>query len=263
MDLQLEGKTALVTASTGGIGKAIAEELLKEGASVIIHGSQDASAEKTVNEFQSKYPKVAGIGADLSKPDGCAKLIDSIKEPSDLLINNFGIYEVVDFFDTTDDLWRHYFESNVLTGVALSRHFLKPMLKRDWGRVIFVSSESGLNIPEEMIHYGFTKAAQLSIMRGLAKLTKGTQVTVNALLPGPTLTEGVDQFLTKIAEDKGIDKQELIDDFVKKNRPDSLIRRFARVEEVAHMAAFLCSPLAALTNGSSVKVEGGIVNQIN
>ena len=262
MDLQLEGKTALVTASTGGIGKAIAEELLKEGASVIIHGSRDESAENVVEEFKSKYPHVKGVGADLSKPDGCKKIIDAINEPVDILINNFGIYEVVDFFQTTDELWSSYFESNVLTVVTLSRHFLKPMLDRNWGRVIFISSESGLNIPEDMIHYGFTKTAQLSIMRGLAKLTKGSKVTVNALLPGPTLTEGVEEFIEKIAREKKIDKQEIIDDFVKENRPSSLTQRFAQVDEVAHMAAFLCSPLASLTNGSAVKVEGGIVDQI-
>ena len=260
MDLQLEGKTALVTASTGGIGKAIAEELLNEGARVIVHGSRDASAEKVVEEFKQKYSHVSGVGADLSKPDGCKQLIASIDEPVDILINNFGIYEVVDFFETTDELWRNYFECNVLTGVTLSRHFLKPMLERNWGRILFISSESGINIPEDMIHYGFTKTAQLSIMRGLAKLTQGTHVTINALLPGPTLTEGVDAFIEKIAQEKGIEKKDLIDGFVKEQRPSSLTQRFAEVQEVAHMAAFLSSPLAALTNGSSVKVEGGIVN---
>lgn len=262
MDLHLEGKTALVTASTGGIGKAIAEELLKEGARVIVHGSSETSAEKVVKEFKSDYSKVTGIGADLSKPEGCKAIMETIDEPVDILVNNFGIYEVVDFFKTSDELWKHYFDCNVLTGVTLSRHFLKPMLEKNWGRILFISSESGLNIPEDMIHYGFTKTAQLSVMRGLAKLTRGSKVTVNALLPGPTMTEGVSAFIEKIAHKKDMEKQKVIDGFVKENRPSSLTQRFAEVEEVAHMAAFLCSPLAALTNGSSVKVEGGIVDQI-
>ena len=263
MDLQLKGKRALITASTGGIGKAIAEELLKEGVFVYIHGSRDASVKKTLNELQKISSNLTGVAADLKQENGCQQLIEEIKEPIDILINNFGIYETVDFFESTDELWREYFECNVLSGVRLSRHFLKPMLDRNWGRVVFVSSESGLNIPEDMIHYGFSKTAQLAIMRGLAKLTKGTNVTVNAILPGPTFTEGVEIFIEKIAKEKGTTTKDLKENLIKDLRPSSLIQRFAEVEEVAHMAAFISSPLASLTNGSAVKVEGGIVNQIS
>lgn len=263
MDLKLKGKRALVTASTGGIGKAIAKELLKEGAFVYIHGSRDSSVEKTVEELKKISPDLKGISANLKEDSGCSRLIESIKEPLDILVNNFGIYETVDFFESSDELWREYFECNVLSGVRLSRHFLKPMLERNWGRIIFISSESGLNIPEDMIHYGFSKTAQLAIMRGLAKLTKGTHVTVNAILPGPTYTEGVEEFMKKIAKDQGKTLEDLKENLVKEHRPTSLVQRFGEVEEVAHMTTFICSPLASLTNGSAVKVEGGIVNQIS
>ena len=253
MDLKLKGKRALITASSGGIGKGLAEALLKEGAEVIINGSKEETTQKAVKELKKIYKNVSGVAADLSQAKGCSTLIHSIKEPIDILINNFGIYETCDFFEITDEIWLNFFESNVLSGVRLSQHYLKPMLKNNWGRILFVSSESGLNIPQDMIHYGVTKTAQLSLMRGLAKLTKGTDVTVNAILPGPTLTEGVETFLKNVPDKNN---------FLKENRSGSLIQRFAEVSEVASMAAFLCSPLAPLTNGSAVKVEGGIVDQL-
>lgn len=263
MDLKLKGKRALVTASTGGIGKAIAKKLLEEGAFVYIHGSRESSVEKALNDLRDFSSNISGIAANLKENNGCETLIKGVDQPLDILVNNFGIYETVDFFETTDELWQEYFESNVQSGVRLSRHFLKPMLERNWGRVLFISSESGLNIPEDMIHYGFSKTAQLSIMRGLAKLTKGTNVTVNAILPGPTYTSGVEEFMKNIAKDLNIPFEELKKSFVKEHRPSSLLQRFAEEEEVANMTTFICSPLASLTNGSSIKVEGGIINQIN
>lgn len=263
MDLKLKGKRALVTASTGGIGKAIASRLLDEGAFVYIHGSRESSVDHTLDDFKEFSSSISGIAANLKERSGCETLINGIDQPLDILVNNFGIYETVDFFETTDELWQEYFESNVQSGVRLSRHFLKPMLERNWGRIVFISSESGLNIPEDMIHYGFSKTAQLSIMRGLAKLTKGTNVTVNAILPGPTYTSGVEEYMKNMADDLGTSFEELKKNLVKEHRPSSLIQRFGEVEEVANMTAFICSPLASLTNGSSVKVEGGIVNQIN
>ncbi len=262
MDLKLKGKRALITASTGGIGRALAETLLEEGASVIIHGSREETTKEALKELKKKYRDVTAVAADLSDAAGCNKLIKEVTEQVDILINNFGIYEFMDFFEISDNDWTNFFEANVLSGVRLSRHFLKPMLKNNWGRILFVSSESGLNIPEDMIQYGMTKTAQLSLMRGLAKLTQGTAVTVNSLLPGPTLTEGVQEFLDKLADKKGVCSTELKKNFVKENRPTSLLQRFAETQEVASMAAFLCSPLSCLTNGSAVKVEGGIVDQI-
>lgn len=263
MQFKLKDKTALVTASTGGIGRAIAEALLKEGAHVIINGRSAQSVNRALKELKTKYPNVSGVAADLKDQKGANKLIKGVKQPVDILINNFGMYEVKDFFSISDDMWLEFFEANVMSGIRLARHYLKPMLKRNWGRVLFISSESGLNIPEDMIQYGVTKTAQLSVMRGLAKLTKGTHVTVNALLPGPTLTEGVEVFLKELAKKQGITLEAMEHQMFKKNRPTSLIQRFAKPEEVAPMAVYLSSPLSALTNGSAVKVEGGILDQIN
>ncbi|GAB4227094.1 MAG: SDR family oxidoreductase [Chlamydiales bacterium] len=262
MDLNLNDKRALVTASTAGIGRAIAEELLREGAHVTVNGRTEESVARAIKELSEKYPSVKGITADLGRASGCQYLISEIKEPIDILINNYGTYELVDFFDSTDDEWLEIYENNVLSGVRLSRYYLPRMLHKGWGRILFISSESGLNIPKEMIHYGVTKTAQLAVMRGLAKLTKGTDITVNALLPGPTKTRGVMEFMQQIANREGISMEEVEKNFVKEHRPSSLNQRFANSEEVAHMAVFLCSPMSSATNGSSVKVEGGIVDQI-
>lgn len=262
MDLQLKDKIALVTASTAGIGRALAEGLLKEGVHVIINGRSEGSVDKALQDLKPKYQNVEGVAAELGNAEECQHLIDQIKKPIDILINNFGIYEAGDFFETNDALWQNYYECNVMSGVRLSRHFLKPMLEKNWGRIIFVSSESGLNIPKDMIHYGMTKTAILAIMRGLAKLTKGTEVTVNAIVPGPTKSKGAMQFIGQMAEKHGISQQEMEKKFLKENYPTSLIGRFVETEEIAPMAVSLCSPLSIATNGSAVKVDGGVVDQI-
>jgi NAD(P)-dependent dehydrogenase (short-subunit alcohol dehydrogenase family) len=262
MDLQLHDKTALVTASTGGIGRALAESLLREGAHVIINGRSQETVDAALKELKKISEKVDGAVADLGSSTGCRELIDQVKRSVDILINNFGIYETVDFFDTDDTLWTKFFESNVMSGVRLSRYYMKPMLEKNWGRILFVSSESGLNIPEEMIHYGMTKTAQLAVMRGLAKLTKGTRVTVNAILPGPTRTEGVKHFLKTMADQRNVSQEEVETLVINELRPTSLIQRLADCEEVAPLTTLLCSPLSSATNGSAVKVEGGIVDQL-
>lgn len=265
MDLQLGGKTALVTGSSAGIGYAIAELLLKEGATVYVNGRTQKRVDEALAKLKSAVKdavgKVHGIAADLGSAEGVAALAKTLPDV-DILVNNVGIYEPKPFDEITDDDWTHIFDVNVMSGIRLSRQYLSGMLKRNWGRIIFISSESGVNIPKEMIHYGVTKTAQLAIARGLAETTSGTNVTVNSVLPGPTASEGVGEFVENMAKQGKTDKQSVEKEFFETVRPSSLIKRFASVDEVANMVAFIASPLSSATNGAALRVEGGIVRSI-
>lgn len=260
MDLQLAGKTALVTGSTAGIGLAIAERLAAEGAEVIIAGrSQEKLA--TASALVAKSGRVHAILADPSTAQGAEKLIAAVPEV-DILVNNLGIYEAKPFTEITDADWHHFFEVNVMSGVRLSRHYFPGMLARNSGRIIFIASESALMIPGEMVHYGMTKTAQLAVARGLAEQTRGTGVTVNSVLPGPTRSEGIVGFISSVVDNKHAAEEERIAEFFRRFRPSSLIQRLIEAEEVAAMVAFLASPLAAVTNGAAIRVEGGLVPTI-
>lgn len=265
MDLQLQDKTAFVSGSTAGIGRAIAEKLIEEGASVIINGRDEHGVSQAVEEIQNWIPDadIHGLAADLSDQAGCDKVIQKLPEV-DILINNVGIFEAVDFAEIPDDRWQTLFNVNVMSGVRLSRYYLPKMMESGWGRIQFISSESGINIPTEMIHYGMTKSAQLAISRGLAKLTKGSEndVTVNAILPGPTLSRGVRDFISQMANNENMTDEEVRELFFEQARPGSLIQQFAQPAEVADTAVFYCSPRASLTNGAAIRVEGGIVDTI-
>lgn len=263
MDLQLKNKTAFVSGSTAGIGFAIAQSLLKEGANVIINGRTPDGVNAAIKELESlvEGAKVSGIAADFSKSDDVKSLIDSLPD-LDILINNAGIFEPKSFEDIPDEDWFRFFEVNVMSGIRLSRHFFPKMLKKNWGRIIFISSESAVFIPEEMIHYGMTKTAQLAISRGLAELTKGTKVTVNSILPGPTKSKGVGGFIEDLAKSGNLSVAEVEADFFKNMRPTSLLKRFLDVEEIANAVTFYVSPLASGTNGASIRVEGGLIRSI-
>jgi NAD(P)-dependent dehydrogenase (short-subunit alcohol dehydrogenase family) len=263
MDLQLIGKTALVTGSTAGIGFAIASALAQEGASVVVNGRTGARVNDAVRKIESTKPvgAVTGIAADLGSAAGVEALTAKLPR-TDILVNNLGIFEPKPFAEIADADWMRFFEVNVLSGVRLSRHYLGEMLAKNWGRIIFISSESGVNIPAEMIHYGVTKTAQIALARGIAESTAGTGVTVNSVLPGPTRSEGVLGFVDGMAKQQGITVAEVEKQFFEKLRPSSLIRRFAEPREVASMVVYLCSPLAAATTGAAVRVEGGVVRSI-
>jgi NAD(P)-dependent dehydrogenase (short-subunit alcohol dehydrogenase family) len=257
MNLQLEGKKALVTGSTAGIGLAIAAALAKEGAVVIVNGRTQERVDKAIQASGAAH----GIAADLGTEAGAAATITRFPTV-DILVNNLGIFEPKPFDEIPDSDWRRFFEVNVLSGVRLSRHYIGPMREKNWGRIVFISSESALQIPTEMIHYGMTKAAQLAVSRGLAETTRGTAVTVNAVLPGPTASEGVGAFVEKLAAGMGVDRHAVEQDFFKKSRPSSLLQRFATPEEVAVVVAFVCSPLASAINGAAVRAEGGVIQSI-
>ena len=257
MDLQLKGKTALVTGSTAGIGLAIAQALAKEGASVIVNGRTEERVRAAIETSGAAH----GIAADLGTEAGARKLIAEFGHV-DILVNNLGIFEPKPFAEITDDDWRRFFEINVLSGVRLSRHYIEGMKRENWGRIVFISSESALQIPPEMIHYGMTKTAQLAISRGLAETTAGTAVTVNAVLPGPTASEGVTEFVQQLAKGQGTDVAVVEREFFRDVRPSSLIKRFATPAEVAVLVAFVCSPLAAAINGAALRVDGGVVRSI-
>jgi NAD(P)-dependent dehydrogenase (short-subunit alcohol dehydrogenase family) len=263
MKIDLSGKTALVTGSTSGIGHAIAKGLAAAGASVVVNGRTQAKVDAAVAALAKAEPDsmVRGIAADVSTAAGCKALVAALPDV-DILINNAGIFEPKDFFDIPDEDWTRFFEVNVMSGVRLSRAYLKGMLKRNWGRVIFISSESALNIPKEMIHYGLTKTAQLAVSRGLAEMTRGTAVTVNSVLPGPTMSEGVETFVKDLAKQNGQSVEEAASQFVKQFRPTSLLQRFASVEEIANMVVYVSSKQASATNGAALRAEGGIVQTI-
>ncbi len=263
MDLQLKNKKTLVTGSTAGIGLAIAKSLLREGASVIINGRSVNRINEAILEIKKEIPgcDVKGIAADFSnimQVDALVKEAGNI----DILINNVGIFEPKQFFEIPDADWFKFFEVNVMSGVRLSKAFMPHMLQQNWGRIIFISSESGVLTPEEMIHYGTTKTAQLAVSRGLAELTKGTAVTVNAVLPGPTWSEGAAGFVENLAASLNQPVKEVEASFFKRDRPTSLLQRFADVAEVANMVTYLVSPLASATNGAAIRVDGGVVKHI-
>jgi NAD(P)-dependent dehydrogenase (short-subunit alcohol dehydrogenase family) len=263
MDLQLQNKTALVTGSTAGIGFAIAKMLAQEGATVAVNGRTTERVMSAINTIKSDFPgaKLIPMAADLTSRDGMAAVIKALPEIN-ILVNNLGIYEVKSFFDITDDEWRRIFDINVMSGVRLSRHYLKHMLDKNWGRVLFISSESGIQIPAEMIHYGVTKTAQISLARGLAELTVNSNVTVNSVLPGPTRSEGVEHFITSVAKEKNITEEQLEKEFFSTMRPSSLLKRFATLEEVAALVVYLCGPLSSATNGAALRVDGGVIRAI-
>ncbi|MEH2264190.1 SDR family NAD(P)-dependent oxidoreductase [Nostoc sp.] len=263
MDLKLHGKSALVSGSTAGIGLAIAQGLAQEGASVIVNGRSEERVAQAIAKIQQSTPdaKLTGVVADAGTASGIEQLLQKVPHV-DILINNVGIYEPKTFFDITDDDWLKIFEVNVLSGVRLSRGYLQKQLEQNWGRIIFISSESGIQIPVEMIHYGTTKTAQLAIARGLAEMTVGTEVTVNSVLPGPTRSEGVEEFITNLAQERGISPDRVEAEFFENVRPSSLIKRFATNEEVAAIVVYLSSPVASATNGAALRVDGGVIRSI-
>jgi len=263
MKIDLSGKTALVTGSTSGIGHAVATRLAAAGANVVVNGRAQAKVDASVAKLAAEIStsKVRGIAADVSTAAGCKTLTDALPEV-DILINNAGIFEPKGFFKIPDEDWSRFFDVNVMSGVRLSRAYMPGMLKRNWGRIVFISSESALNIPVEMIHYGMTKTAQLAVSRGLAKLTRGTAVTVNSVLPGPTMSEGVEIMLKEVARQSGQSVEEAGANFVREHRPSSLLQRFASPEEIANMVLYVASKEASATNGAALRAEGGIVNTI-
>lgn len=263
MDLGLKGKRALVTGSTAGIGYATAELLAREGAHVILNGRTAARVEAAVQKLKASAPgaTVSGVAADAGTAAGCAALLAAQPEV-DVLVNNMGIFEPKAFEQIPDEDWLRFFEVNVLSGVRLARGYLPGMRARNWGRIVFVSSESGIQIPTEMIHYGMTKTAQLAVARGLAETLAGTNVTVNSVLPGPTASEGVSTFVADLAKAQSTDVATVERDFFKQARPSSLIQRFATPEEVASLIAYVCSTAASATTGSALRVDGGVVRAI-
>ena len=263
MDLQLQNKSALVTGSTAGIGFSIAQKLSLEDVKVFINGRTEERVHQAMEQIKQTNPqaKLYAAIADVSTAEGVKRLIQEVPEV-DILINNAGIYEVKPFVEITDEDWFHMFEVNVMSGVRLSRHYLNSMIKNNWGRIIFISSESGLQIPGEMIHYGMSKTAQLAVARGIAETLVGTNITVNSVLPGPTRSEGVNQFIDNLGKSQQKSAEQIEKEFFATVRPSSLIKRFATSDEVANMVAYLSSPLAAATHGTSVRVDGGVVRTI-
>jgi len=258
MDLNLTDKAALISGSTKGIGFAIATSLVREGARVIVNGRSKKSVTDAQNQILREVPKakIESFAGDLSTAEDTSALLKLF--PSvDILVNNLGIFEPKPFSEISDEDWRRFFEVNVLSGVRLSRAYLAGMKQRNWGRIVFISSESGIQIPVEMIHYGMTKTAQLAVSRGLAETCAGTGVTVNAVLPGPTRSAGVDDFVKKLSGGKPFEEFEK--EFFKTIRPSSLLKRFATTEEVANLVTYVCSELSSATNGAALRVDGGVV----
>ena len=258
MDLQIFGKLALVSGSTKGIGLAIATGLAREGATVVVNGRTAKSVDAALAKIRAELPaaKLEGFAGDLSDAAVTATLVARFPAV-DILVNNLGIFEPKPFDQIPDEDWRRFFEVNVLSGVRLSRAYLPGMKAKNWGRVVFISSESAVQIPVEMIHYGMTKTAQLAVSRGLAETCSGTGVTVNSVLPGPTRSDGVDEFVRQIGGGKPFDEFEK--EFFTSIRPSSLLKRFATTEEVANLVVYVCSPLASATNGAALRVDGGVL----
>ncbi|MCP3103370.1 SDR family oxidoreductase [Myxococcus sp. K15C18031901] len=263
MDLDLKGRVALVSGSTAGIGLAIVEALARDGAEVIVNGRTQARVDAAVAEVRRKLPdaRLRGVAADLGTAEGVKQIVALVPHV-DILVNNLGIFEPKMFEEIPDEDWLRLFDVNVMSGVRLSRHYLKGMKQKDWGRIVFISSESALQIPVEMIHYGVTKTAQIALARGIAEGLQGTNITVNSILPGPTRSEGVEVFLADLARQRGVDVDTVEREFFKNARPSSLIQRFARTEEVGDLVAFVCSPRASGINGSALRVDGGVVRAI-
>lgn len=263
MDLELKDKTALVTGSTGGIGWAIAKALAQEGAHVYVNGRSAERVKVAIAKLKQEGVSGELLPApfDVSTKEGAAALLKQIPA-LDILVNNVGIYEVKPFGEISDEDWERIFNVNVLSGIRLSRAYFPKMIAQNWGRILFISSESGVNTPAEMIHYGTTKTAQLAVARGLAEMTVGTNVTVNSILPGPTYSEGVKQFVKDVAASRGIEPKMVEEEFFKNVRPSSLIKRFATSDEVGALVAFVSSPRAAAINGTSLRVDGGVIRSI-
>jgi len=263
VDLGLEGKRALVTGSTAGIGLATARLLAAEGAAVVVNGRTESRVGQAVDEIRSQVAgaRVSGVAADLGNAEGCHRVFERVREV-DILVNNVGIFEPRPFEEIDDSDWQRFFEVNVMSGVRMSRYYLPGMRARDWGRIVFVSSESALQIPGEMIHYGMTKTAQIAVARGIAETTAGSGITVNSVLPGPTASEGVETFVRQMAAARGTDFKTMEREFFATARPSSLLKRFATPQEVASMIVYVCSARAAATNGAALRVDGGVVRAI-
>jgi NAD(P)-dependent dehydrogenase (short-subunit alcohol dehydrogenase family) len=263
MNIDLSGKVALVTASTGGIGYAIAKGLAASGAEVMINGRSERSVSAAIARLQNEVPgaKLRPAIADLSSAEGVNQLVQAVNGV-DILVNNAGIYGPQDFYETDDATWENYWQTNVMSGVRLSRALLPAMVQNGWGRVVFISSESARNIPADMIHYGVTKTAQLSLARGLAKFVAGSGVTVNSVLPGPTISDGFAEMMKDEVAKTGKSLEQLAKEFVMANRPGSVIQRAATVEEVANMVVYVCSTQASATSGAALRVDGGVVDDI-
>jgi NAD(P)-dependent dehydrogenase (short-subunit alcohol dehydrogenase family) len=260
MIIDLTGRKAVVSASTAGIGRAIAEGLARAGAEVVINGRGEERVSGALATIRAAYPKatIAGFAADLGTAEGAAEFVRQAAN-ADILVNNLGVASPKPFEAITDDDWLNLFQINVMSGVRLSRHYLPGMVARGWGRVVFISSESGVNIPKEMIDYGVTKTAQLAVSRGLAESVAGTGVTVNAVLPGPTRSEVLERLIRPAAEARGVAMEVVEKEFLDAMRPTSLIRRFATTEEVANLVVYVCSDQASATTGAGLRVDGGVV----
>ncbi len=263
MKLGLDGKLAIVTGSTAGIGFAAAQALAGEGARVMLNGRTQARVDAAIAELRKGAPgaEVRGVAADVSTAEGCARLTEACPE-ADVLVNNMGIFEPKRFEEISDGDWLRFFEANVLSGVRLARHYVRGMRARNWGRIVFVSSESGVQIPAEMIHYGVSKTAQIAVARGLAETLTGTNVTVNSVLPGPTASEGASRFVAEAAAATGKDAATLEREFFTTARPSSILKRFATPAEVASLIAYVCSDKASATTGAALRVDGGVVRAI-
>jgi NAD(P)-dependent dehydrogenase (short-subunit alcohol dehydrogenase family) len=263
MNLELQGKIVFITGSTAGIGFGTARTLASEGAAIILNGRTEETLNTAIRKLQQEFPKVSisGLAADFSKPNEVEELLENLQE-IDILINNVGVYSSGSFFETEDEDWYRQFEVNVMSGVRLSKRLLPKMLSKDWGRILFVSSECATLVPVDMIPYSMTKTAILAVSRGLAQLTKGTGVTVNTIIPGSTLSEGAEQFLENAALKEGKTKAQVEEAFFTEVRTSSLLQRFAKVEEVANTITYLASPLSSATNGAAIKVDGGSMGGI-
>lgn len=263
MDLQLKNKRAVVTGSTAGIGFAVAQALAAEGASVVVNGRTEKRVDAAIREIRQSQSHAAltGVAADVSNVAGCAKLTQAMPS-ADILVNNMGIFEPKPFEKITDEDWMQIFEANVMSGVRLSRYYLVGMRERNWGRILFISSESAVQIPAEMVHYGVTKTAQVAVARGIAESVAGTAITVNSVLAGPTRSEGVEAFISKMGAQSGADSAAFEQEFFKSVRPTSLLKRFETTGEVANMIVYLSSPLASATTGAAVRVDGGVIRAI-
>src|SRR5271155_849982 len=263
VDLRLTGKVALVTGSTAGIGFAIARSLAIEGAHIYVNGrtQERVNAAMAAIRSQAAGVKVDGIAADFSDSAGAEAVIAKLSAV-DVLVNNVGIFEPKPFTEIPDADWYRLFEINVMSGVRLARHYLTGMLKKNWGRILFISSESGVQIPPEMVHYGVTKTAQIAVARGIAESVAGTGVTANSILAGPTASEGVSGFVEAMAKQQGKSKAEVEKEFFEHVRPSSLLKRFASVDEVAAIATYVASELSSATNGAALRVDGGVVRAI-
>ncbi|PAU57659.1 oxidoreductase [Pseudomonas sp. PIC25] len=263
MNIDLSNRRAVISGSTAGIGLAIAKGLARAGAEAVINGRTQARVDEALASLREAIPqaRLSGVAADLGSAEGIEAFVAQVPE-TDILVNNLGIFEPKPFFDIPDADWLRFFDINVMSGVRLSRHYAQGMRDRGWGRVLFLSSESGLQIPPEMVHYGVTKTAQLAVSRGLAETLAGTGVTVNAVLPGPTRSEGVGEFFAKMAAEQRVSLDEMERNFIAEHRPTSLIKRLATVDEVANLVVYLASEQASATTGASLRVDGGVTRSI-